>query len=104
MRTYDEIRQIIDAFVDERQWRPYHTPKNLALSISIEAAELLEIFQWVSSDEAVDTQLEHIKEELADVLIYAHMLASTLDLDIPTIIQDKMIKNAIKYPLPETGK
>lgn len=98
MTTYNEITEAIRQFGDARGWLPYYTAKNLALSISIESAELLEIFQWVSSEKAVEKDLEHIKEELADVLIYAHTLANILELDIPTIIREKMAKNAQKYP------
>ena len=71
----------INQFIDERNWRRFHTEKDLALSISIEAAELLEIFQWKTSDEAKE-DFEHLKEELADVLIYSYMLADKLGVDI----------------------
>ncbi|PZL70920.1 nucleotide pyrophosphohydrolase [Enterococcus plantarum] len=88
----------INAFRDERNWRPYNTPKSLAISISLEASELLENFQWCSSEEAVAATFENIQEELADVLIYSLMLASDLELDVPQIIREKMKKNALKYP------
>ncbi|MGX7059827.1 nucleotide pyrophosphohydrolase [Vagococcus humatus] len=88
----------INQFIDERNWRRFHTEKDLALSISIEAAELLEIFQWKTSDEAKE-DFEHLKEELADVLIYSYMLADKLGVDIDEIIDEKLIKNKIKYPI-----
>ncbi|WP_207941509.1 hypothetical protein DOK78_000270 [Enterococcus sp. DIV2402] len=93
--TIDQINQ----FRDERNWRPFHNAKDLAISISIEAAELLEDFQWVSADEGVEKNLANIKEEIADVLIYTLMLSDNLGLDVEEIIQEKLEKNAIKYPI-----
>ena len=92
----------INKFRDDRNWRQFHKEKDLAISISLEANELLEIFQWKTSEEAVANDLEHIKEEVADVLIYTYMLADNLGLDIDDIIADKLRKNAIKYPAPPT--
>ncbi|MGX7107489.1 nucleotide pyrophosphohydrolase [Hutsoniella sourekii] len=89
----------VDQFRDERDWRQFHNEKDLALSISLEAAELLEIFQWKTSKEAIESDLDHLKEELADVIIYSLMLASNLNLDIEEIIIDKLAKNAEKYPV-----
>lgn len=89
----------INQFRDDRHWRPFHNEKDLALSISIEAAELLEDFQWLSAEEAVEKNLENIKEEIADVLIYTLMLTDNLGLDVATIIEEKLQKNAIKYPI-----
>lgn len=91
----DDTKKIIRDFIDERDWDKYHSPSNLAKSISIEAAELLECFQWDDND----YDLEHVKEELADVIIYAQQLLDKLDLDMDEIVQDKMIENAIKYPV-----
>ena len=93
-----EIIKQINAFRDARNWRPFHNEKDLALSISIEAAELLEDFQWLTAEEAVEKNIENIKEEIADVLIYALMLTDNLNLDMGTIIEEKLQKNAIKYP------
>ncbi|GEM03086.1 nucleotide pyrophosphohydrolase [Halolactibacillus miurensis] len=93
----------IDAFRDARQWREHHNAKDLALSLSLEAAELLECFQWQTSDAAVNNHLDEIKDELADVFIYAFTLSSTLELDVSGIIQSKMKKNAKKYPAPATA-
>lgn len=88
------INQII-AFRNERDWEPYHTGENLAKSISIEAAELLELFQWQSKVE----HIERLEEELADVLIYSLLLLDRYNLDFSQIIQNKLKKNAIKYPV-----
>ncbi|MDO4432614.1 MAG: nucleotide pyrophosphohydrolase [Aerococcaceae bacterium] len=90
------ILETIIQFQTARNWRGYHTPRNLACSIMIEAAELLENYQW--GDEGAD--MENVKEELADILIYAYTLAHELNLDIETIMRDKIAKNAIKYPEP----
>lgn len=87
----DQIKQ----FVDERNWDKFHTPANLAKSISIEANELLECFQW---DEQ-NYNLDDVKDELADVFTYCFQLADKLDVDIYQIISDKMQKNIVKYPI-----
>ncbi|MBR2067645.1 MAG: nucleotide pyrophosphohydrolase [Solobacterium sp.] len=89
----ETINEIL-AFTQDRDWEQFHTPTNLAKSIVIEAAELLECFQW--SDEY---SLEHVKEELADVFVYCIDLAQNLNLDIDEIIMEKMQKNKEKYPI-----
>ena len=90
----------INEFRDARYWRPFHNEKDLALSISLEASELLELFQWKTAEEGVQ-DIERVKEELADVLIYSYMMADNLNLDIDEIISEKLIKNAEKYPAPK---
>lgn len=95
MDSLEELKSKIQKFVDERDWNQYHTPSNLAKSITIEASELLECFQWSDND----YDLNHVKEELADVFNYCIQLASVLNLDIRQIILDKMEKNAKKYPV-----
>ena len=92
----------INKFRDDRNWRQFHKEKDLAISISLEANELLEIFQWKTSEEAVANDLEHIKEELADVFIYGLMLADNLNLDVEKIISDKIKLNEKKYPVQES--
>ncbi|WP_162011573.1 nucleotide pyrophosphohydrolase [Streptococcus sp. S784/96/1] len=92
------IKQI-NEFRDNRDWRQFHNEKDLAISISLEASELLELFQWKSSDKVVQSSLEQIKEELADVLIYSYMMADNLNLDINDIILEKLVKNEKKYPI-----
>lgn len=93
----ETIKKILD-FRDSRDWKQYHSGKDLSISISLEASELLEIFQW--SKEEVDKldKIENIKEELADILIYAIMLADYYNFDIDEIIESKLIKNLKKYP------
>ena len=88
-QTIERIRR----FTEEREWGQFHSPGNLAKSISIEANELLECFQWSDTD----YDLEHVKEELADVLIYCQDMLDKLGLDIDEIINDKMGKNESKY-------
>lgn len=94
-----KLTKTIDDFREDRDWRQFHNEKDLALSITLEASELLELFQWISSEEAVKKNIEEIKDELADVMIYSMMLASNLDLDIEEIINNKLIKNNKKYPI-----
>ncbi len=91
----------INAFRDERDWRKFHNEKDLALSIVLEASELLEIYQWKSAEEG-NKNLQAIKEELADVLIYSLMFADNLDLDVNQIIEEKLKLNAKKYPVEKS--
>jgi NTP pyrophosphatase (non-canonical NTP hydrolase) len=100
------LKDLVRSFVDERDWRQFHSPKNLSMSLAIEAAELMEHFQWidVAASRAVQNdpaKLAEIGEELADVLSYALALANELDLDVSAIVRDKMAKNAVKYPAAE---
>jgi dCTP diphosphatase len=104
--TLSELRALVREFVEERDWRQFHSPKNLSMSLAIEAAELMEHFQWLdvpASREAANdpVRLAPIGEELADVLCYAFALANELGLDITTVVRDKMAKNALKYPAEE---
>ncbi|WP_394581511.1 nucleotide pyrophosphohydrolase [Cytobacillus firmus] len=89
----------ITQFRDERGWLPYHNEKDLAISISLEANELLENFQWKSSEEALESSAENIKEEMADVLIYLLQLADKMDIDLEEEVFKKLEKNALKYPI-----
>ena len=90
-----ETKERIRRFRDERDWSQFHTPENLAKSIVIESAELLECFQW----NADDYDIQHVKEELADVLVYAQHLLDSLGLDPDEIINMKMDQNEKKYPV-----
>jgi predicted pyrophosphatase len=89
--TIDRVRR----FTDDRDWDQFHTPGNLAKSISIEANELLECFQWSDTD----YDLEHVKEELADVIVYSQNMLDKLGLDVDEIVMSKMAKNEAKYPV-----
>ena len=88
----DELRDEIIKFQKERDWKKFHTPENLAKSISIEAAELLEHFQW-----GKEYDIDEVADELADVLNYCILMADALDLDVKEIVLNKMEKNALKY-------
>ena len=96
MNEINKITEELRKFRDERDWAQFHNPKDLALALSIEASELLELFLWKSAEEA-DT--DKIKEELADVLAYAFMLADKYGLDVTKIMQDKLAQNQLKYPV-----
>ena len=92
------INKIID-FRDKRNWQQFHNPKDLAISLSIEASELLENFQWKNNEEALENNFDNIKDEIADVMIYSILLSKKLDLDVEKIINDKLEKNKKKYPV-----
>ena len=97
-----ELRDTLRAFTREREWDRYHTPKNLAMALIVEAAELAEHFQWLTAEESQspqDGRREKIRDELADVLIYLLELADTLDVDLAAAARDKIAKNALKYPV-----
>ena len=90
-QTIERIRR----FTDDRDWDQFHSPSNLAKSISIEANELLECFQWSDTD----YDIEHVKEELADVIVYCRNMLDKLELDEDEIVNAKMSKNEAKYPV-----
>ncbi len=101
--TVEELRQWMRQFVAERQWEQFHSPKNLSMSLAIEAAELMEHFQWIDIAESRKVKedpkkLKEVGEELADVLSYTLALANSLDLDLTETLRHKMVKNRIKYP------
>lgn len=95
MDALEELKIRINKFVEDRDWKQFHTPCNLAKSISIEANELLECFQW--SDNKYD--INEVKEELADVINYCIQMASILNLDIHDIVVEKLEKTEKKYPI-----
>jgi NTP pyrophosphatase (non-canonical NTP hydrolase) len=95
--TENEIYETLRSFVSQRDWDKFHTPENLAKSISIEASELLELFQW----EAPRT-LESVRDELADVLTYCYLLAMKINADPKDLIREKLEKTAAKYPVDKS--
>jgi NTP pyrophosphatase (non-canonical NTP hydrolase) len=99
MNDIKSLMNSVNKFRDDRNWRQFHDPKDLAISISIEAAELLEDFQWISSEKALQENKENIREEIADVIIYSLMLCSDLELDVKQIVEEKLEKNGDKYPV-----
>jgi dCTP diphosphatase len=95
------IRDTIRTFVTERDWDQFHTPKNLASALCVEAAELLEHFQWLkdgSSEELGPAKLTQVRHEMADVLVYLVRLADKLDIDLHAAVEEKMVLNRAKYP------
>ena len=94
-----ETVELVKKFRDDRDWRRFHNPKDLAISLNLEAAELLEIFQWSADDLECSDKLDRIKEELADVLSYSILLADRCEIDMDEIIRAKMERNSEKYPV-----
>ena len=104
--TVRELRDLLAAFVAEREWQPFHDPKNLAASIAIEAAELMEHFQWLRTDELAAVredaeEMEAIRQEVADILAFLLSFANAMDIDLSDALRDKMVLNARKYPAQE---
>src|SRR5438046_4027972 len=101
--TLADLRDLVRHFVEERDWRQFHSPKNLSMSLAIEAAELMEHFQWIDAAESRSigndpVKLAEARDELADVLCYVLALANELGIELSDALRDKMIKNAAKYP------
>ncbi|QFF97724.1 nucleotide pyrophosphohydrolase [Psychrobacillus glaciei] len=99
-----ELTEKILKFRDDRGWGGNHDARSLAISISLEASELLEHFQWISAEEAIEKDKQAIIDEAADVFIYLLQLANTLNIDLIEAAKQKMVKNALKYPLPSIIK
>jgi len=95
----DETIQRVLKFRDDRNWRQFHTPKDLAISMSLEAAELLELFQWSGADLECGEKKEKLREELADVLSYCILMADVCGFDLDEIMNEKVTKNEAKYPV-----
>ncbi len=101
--TVAELRGLIGKFVDERDWSQFHSPKNLSMAIAIEAAELMEHFQWLTPEASIGIRdsaedFQEVREELADILAFAQSFANALDIDMSTALKEKLVKNAEKYP------
>ncbi|TCW47037.1 NTP pyrophosphatase (non-canonical NTP hydrolase) [Bacillus thuringiensis] len=95
----EDLQKAVIRFRDERNWGQFHNAKDLAISLNLEAAELLETFQWKSSQEAMETKMQEMKEEIADVMIYLLLLSNQLNIDLEEAVRSKLIKNAEKYPV-----
>lgn len=102
--SFEDALGRVRGFRDARGWSEFHNPKDLAISISLEAAELLELFQWSGGDVDVPQRRDRMKEEVADVMIYCMQFADAIGADIPQIIVDKLAMNASKYPVPVNGE
>lgn len=99
MNEIEEINKALIKFRDARDWEQFHNSKNLAIAISIEAAELNELFLWKSVKESEEIDKERLKEELADVLAFTFLLAKKHNLNVKDIVLDKIKKNSEKYPV-----
>lgn len=99
MPSFSEAEQAALSFRQERDWEQFHNLKDIAISINLEASELLELFQWSGSDTEVPDKQEQMKEELADVIIYCIYMAKTLNANIPEIVLKKIQDNGQKYPV-----
>jgi NTP pyrophosphatase (non-canonical NTP hydrolase) len=104
--TIDELKRVVEQFVHQRDWHQFHTPKNLSMALAIEAAELMEHFQWLTAEQSRGVARDAVKrgavgEELADVVCYALAMANELGIDVSDTLRDKMAKNAQKYPADE---
>lgn len=103
-RSLDTLRDALRAFAAERDWEQYHTPKNLSMALIVEAAELVEHFQWLTPQQSQQLdadKLEQVRQECADILIYLTRLADMLGVDLIDAAYDKMALNAVKYPPPK---
>lgn len=99
--TINDLKKLVEDFANQRSWKQFHTPKNLSMSIAIEAAELMELFQWSEEKELNPELYNKLEEELADVIIYSLNLANTAGIDLSGAVRKKIEKNAVKYPVRE---
>jgi dCTP diphosphatase len=104
--TVDALRRAVAGFVDARDWRPFHSPKNLSMSIAIEASELMEHFQWLTAEEAQDAVADPgvraaVGNELADIVIYCLSLSNVLELDVSSAVLGKLQTNEHRFPVRE---
>ncbi len=100
--TVAQLKRVVEQFVDEREWRKFHNAKNLSMALTIEAGELMEHFQWLTTEQVVAREgydRQQVCEELADITSYALALANALDIDLASAVQNKMVKNRLKYPV-----
>lgn len=96
MSDINQIQQAITKFRDDRNWKQFHSPKEIAICLNVEASELLELYLWKKSEEV---EKDKVKEELADVFYAAFLLAKMYDFDVKDIVNEKLNKNALKYPV-----
>lgn len=101
--TFQEMGARVKRFVEDRSWGKYHRPKDLAIALSVEAAELLEVFQWSGGDERLDKEtMDKIRHETADTVIYALSMANACGFDLGEAVAEKMILNEKKYPVEKS--
>ena len=99
MSDIKKITDALHAFRDDRDWAQFHNPKDLAIALSVEASELLEVFLWKPAEQA---DVARVREELADVFAFAFQIAAHYDLDVQQIVSEKMEKNKLKYPVEKS--
>ncbi len=100
--NYDKIKKEIKTFVDERDWEQFHSPKNLSMALSVEASELVEIFQWQKQDEYKDKGdkvINAVRDEVADIFYYVVRMCQKMDINLEEALLEKMEKNKQKYPV-----
>lgn len=100
--TLAELKQVVEEFVSQRTWHKFHNAKNLSMALAVEAAELMEHYQWLTTEQTVAGEgydLDQVTDELADITSYVLALANTLDIDLASAVANKMVKNRRKYPL-----
>ncbi len=105
MNTIKEVQAKLEEFVNERDWQPFQSPKNLVMALTGEVGELVEHFQWLSQAESQklsSEQLSEVRDEMADVFIYLVRLADKLNVDLPSAATQKIEKNALKYPVEKS--
>ncbi len=98
----NQIKELIQTFSKQRDWDKFHNPKNLAMALSVETAELVEIFQWLNEEQCLNldkAKKEHLEEEIADIAVYLLRICFAYDINLEDAIKSKMKKNEIKYPL-----
>lgn len=97
--SVQQLQSDVALFVSERDWEQFHAPRNLAIAISVEAAELLDLFKWSADNDGLTTLMPGLRNEIADVMIYCLSLCNQLDLDASEIVEVKLAKNREKYPI-----
>lgn len=100
--TLAELKRVVEEFVSERTWQKFHNAKNLSMALAIEAAELMEHYQWLTTEQVTlgeGYDLAEVTDELADITSYVLALANALDIDLSSAVANKMVKNRLKYPL-----
>lgn len=100
----DKIKNYLEEYAKARDWEQFHNPKNIAMALSVEAGELVELFQWLSPEQALQVKdnpekLNHVSEELADILSYTILMAKYLGVNLEEALEAKLLKNAEKYPV-----
>ena len=102
MKTIQDVQDAVEVFVNEREWQPFQSPKNLAMALTGEVGELVEHFQWLTQEESSELstdQKSEVIDEMADVFIYLIRLADKLDIDLISAAEQKLEKNRVKYPI-----